>query len=182
MRRTTRRRRRTGSQAGISLIELLIAGAVMVVGFMALMMLILTAIASNNRNRMDSTATMVGQAVVEQINSTLISTTGTTTLIDCAGTSHTMSTAPDAGAALSGANIDFSEATPPPDYQMDFAVCGVGNTVTTYDVRWNIASLTTQSFLVTVGIRLKGAGNNLRYFALPITLRTYVANQAGAGT
>ncbi len=167
-------------EAGISLIELLIAGAVMVVGFMAVMMLILTAIASNNRNKMDSSSAMLAQAVVEQIKSTMIP--GTTSLTDCAGATHTIDTAGatggGAGASLSGADIDFSQATPPAGYHMDFAICNVANTSATYDVRWNVKTITAETYLITVAVRLKGAGSDLRYFALPVTLRTYVGSGA----
>ncbi len=180
MRAISKGNRGKDAQAGISMIELLIAGAVMVVGFMAVMLLVLTAIASNNRNRLDSTATMLGQSVIEDINATLISATGSKAVTDCAGTSHTINAAPDEGAALSGADIDFSQTSPPANYHMNFAVCGVGGTMTTYDVRWHIKTLTTQSFLVTVGVKMKGAGTNLRYFALPVTLRTYVASKTGS--
>ena len=53
------RNRKAGrsNEAGLSLIELMIAMVIMTVGFMATMILISTAIATNNRNKLDTTAT-----------------------------------------------------------------------------------------------------------------------------
>ena len=169
----TFRRRRPGRQDGISMIELMIAGVVMVVGFLGLMVLITTAIATNNRNRLDSTGTMLAQAVMEQVKST-IPGAGSSTLSDCNGTTHTINTAAG-GAPLTGGAVDFTQ-TAVTNYSMDYVVC-VGTVQTTYDVRWNIAAV-GGNYLVTVSSRLKGQGTstNLKYFALPVTLRAYMAN------
>ena len=153
------------------MIELLIAIAVLVFGFTSLLALITTAIASNGRNKTGSTGMMLTQAVVEQINSTLIGA-GSAALTDCAGHNWTIDTA-TGGADLSGANIDFSQTSPPADYHMDFAICS-GAVQTIYDVRWNVQPLTSGTYLVTVGARLKGSGHDLKYYALPVNLRTYV--------
>jgi len=148
---------------------------VMTIGFMGLIGLVATAIASNNRNKLDSTATMLTQAVVEQVNSTIVGT-GTASLSDCTGTSWNIATAAG-GAALSGANIDFTQTSVPADYSMTFAVCPVAQQ-TKYDVRWNIQRITSETYLVTVGARMLGTGRGgTKYFALPVTLRTYVTQQ-----
>jgi Tfp pilus assembly protein PilV len=193
--RVRRARKRPGiaksrgrSQAGFSILEVLFAGAVLVVGFMGLMALILTAIATNNRNRMDSTGMMLASAVIEQVNSTMVGA-GSAQLQDCAGTTWTINTqgqpAPGKGAALSGANIDYSESSPPANYHMDFVIAGGGTGLCsgevqiTYDVRWNIQTLPSpaSTYLVTVGAKPKSAGSTQmggKFFALPVTLRTYV--------
>jgi len=62
---------------------------------------------------MDSTQTMLATSVLEQINSTFIGA-GTSTLVDCAGTTWTVNTGTPsigtAGATLtSGGAIDFSQ-------------------------------------------------------------------------
>ena len=178
-RRLIRSKRRQGAQAGISIVEVLVAGAVMVIGFMGTMALILTAIASSNRNKLDSTGAMLGQAVLEQLSSTLVGP-GATNINDCIGP-HTINTGgaafPGLGARMSGANIDFSEAAPPDGYHMDFRVCGADNSTATYDVRWNIRTVSGGTALVTVGVKMRGATGNLKYFALPVTVRTYVENE-----
>src|SRR5512146_3534075 len=110
-----RRKGRLHSQSGLSMIEVLFAGAVMVVGFMGLMGLVIAAIADNNRNRMDSTGMMLATAVLEQVNSTIVGT-GTADLTDCANPPNTWtintagSPGSGAGAPLDGANVDFSQA------------------------------------------------------------------------
>lgn len=167
-------RRNRNSQSGISLIELMIAGVVMVVGFMALIGLIVTAIAGNTRNRLDTTATMLDLMVIEAINSQAGST-GTVALTDCANNTWNIAQQAGTGANLSGTQIDFSQSqsSVPTDYYMNWAVCNGGTQVNAiYDVRWNVQAAGTYSFLVTVGAKLQGAGSNMKYYALPTNIRT----------
>jgi len=172
------RRSQHGPEAGMTMIELLIAGVVMVVGFLGVIGLILTAIASNHRSKVDSTATMVAEAVLDQLNSTANNGTGTATLTDCSNTGHAINTAAG-GSALTGPDIDFSQASPPSGYHMDYVVC-MGNIQATYDVRWRLDPVTASgsTYLVTVGAHMKNTGSatttNLRFFALPVTLRSFI--------
>jgi len=163
------------------MLEVLFGAIVMAIGFMGLIGLVTAAIASNNRNKLDSTGTMLTQAVVEQINSTIVGT-GTATITDCNGTTFNIATAVG-GAALTGANIDFSEASPPTNYHMDFAVCPVAQ-ANHYDVRWNVQQMVNVAqpsgnvYLITVGARLRGSGaGGNKFFAFPVTLRTYASPQ-----
>ena len=175
MRKFCVRKIRRNPEAGLTMLEVLFGAVVMTIGFMGLIGLVVTAIASNNRNKLDSTATMLTQAVVEQINSTIIGT-GTATITDCNGTTWNIATS-IGGAALSGANIDFSQTAPPTNYHMDFAVCPVGQ-ANHYDVRWNVQQMTSDVYLITVGARLRGQGTTSnKFFALPVTLRTFASPQ-----
>src|SRR6476646_6780581 len=70
------------TEAGVTLIETLMAGTVLLLGSLSMIVLIISSIATNNRNKMDSTQTMLATSVLEQINSTFIGA-GTSTLIDC---------------------------------------------------------------------------------------------------
>lgn len=174
MRKFVRYRSRKNSEAGITMLELMIAAAVVLVGFLGTLGLVLTAIASNNRNRMDSTGTMLAQAVVENISSVIVGS-GTDTLTDCAGNTWTINTAVG-GATVSGSQIDFTQSGPPSNYYMNYVVCNVGNQAT-YDVRWNVQTVTANTYIVTVGVKKKGSTNSgNKYFAFPVNLRTYVAN------
>lgn len=166
------RRVKAPRQSGMTMIELLVAGVVLVVGFLGGMILIATAIANNNRNKIDSSATMVAQAVLEQINSTIIGTMDSQ-ITDCAGHTYTVSTA-SGGSTVSDGKILFTAAVQP-NYQMDYVLCA-GNVQTTYDVRWRVDQITGNSFVVTVGARMKGAGGSLRYFSLPVNIRTIMGN------
>src|SRR5689334_5278657 len=123
----TVRRGSSGPQAGMTMIELLMAGMVMVVGFLGVMILITTAIATNNRNRLDSTGTMLAQAVMEQIKSTIIGS-GASNLTDCAGNTWNIDAA-SGGSTVSGATIDFSAARVT-NYSMYYVVCNGANQTT----------------------------------------------------
>jgi Tfp pilus assembly protein PilV len=164
------------SEAGTTLIELMMAAVVVVIGFAGTLALVLTAIASNNRNRTDSTGTMIAQAIVENISSVLVGS-GTDNLTDCAGNPWTINTAVG-GANLSGSQIDFTQAQTSitAHYYMNYVVCNV-NSQTTYDVRWNVQTVTSNTYLITVGVKQKNSnltGN--KFFALPVNLRSYISN------
>ena len=99
------------SQKGVTMIETLIAGGILAIISLGMAGLILVSIAANNRNKIDSTQTMLAEAIVEHVNSTLIGTQQSV-LTDCAGNSHTIDTLPG-GASLNAAGnaINFSEET-----------------------------------------------------------------------
>ena len=189
-------------QAGFSLIELMIAMVVLVVGMMGIMAMVTTAIASNNRNKMDTTATALSQMVTETVAAQSIVTGTPMDVRDCnpasAGGPQTFRIAtlgtpannPDgsAGASLNAnGNIDFTQTYaavpggtwPTPSYKMRFVSCGSGGRQATYEVRWNVRNISAFSKLITVSSRLSrqtaagGApGEQLKYFATPVTLRT----------
>jgi Tfp pilus assembly protein PilV len=158
------------------MIELMIAGVVLIVGFLGSMILITTAIAGNSRNRGDSNSTMLAQMVLEQISSVPANSAGLLSATDCAGNNWPIAIAGNAGGAgapLTGATINFASAQVA-NYSMNFVVCSANGTQATYDVRWNIRTLTTGPALVTVAARPRGANNNLQRFAIPVSLRTMV--------
>ena len=177
-------------EAGMSLIELMIAMVVMTVGFMATMILISTAIATNNRNKLDTTATALSQMVTETVAAQSIAVGTPMTMVDCnpasAGGPQTWTiatasaAAPGAGASVDAAtgSIDFTQlyANVPVGYKMEFVACGAAGTQATYDVRWNVRTISAFSKLVTVSARQIGARSGgpqqLQYFAPPVTLRT----------
>src|SRR6266705_5087393 len=100
-------------QAGITLIETMLAALILVIGSVGMLSLIISAIATNNRNKMDSTQTMLAESILEQVSSTFTPNNGpgTSTLVDCAGNSWTIDTTiagtGSSGATLSGSNIDY---------------------------------------------------------------------------
>ena len=176
------------SQAGITLVETMMAGAILVIGSLSMIGLIIDSIATNNRNKIDSTQTMLTEAILEQIDSTFIGS-GSTDLIDCAGTTWTVSTAVPvsgiAGAALSGAAVDFTQTSPPAGYFMNYVVNNpctpAGILQGTYDVRWHIDAVgsgvtATNSFLLTVSAKLKSHGEGNKFFSSPVTLRVMAGN------
>jgi hypothetical protein len=178
------------------MIELLVAGFVLVVCTVGVIGMIGTSIASNNRSKHDSIKTMLAEAVIEQMNATLIGS-GTADLADCAGTTFTIDAAAG-GSKLQGsgthpndtlgADIDFNESSPPANYHMDYVVTSpcnsAGQYVATYDVRWHVdqvgagAGTPSNSFLVTVAAKSKGAvttgSMSGLYFSLPVNLRAVI--------
>ena len=171
-------------QSGMSLIELMIAMVVLVVGMLALMTLVTTAITTNNRNKLDTTGTMLAQTVLEGIAAQPATVNSTFTLTDCNPAGAATWTIATAGAASPGAganidattgNIDFTQAYSgiTANYAMKYVVCGVSGGQSTYDVRWNVRTLTSFTKLITVSARQIGAtSGRLPFFSPPITLRT----------
>jgi Tfp pilus assembly protein PilV len=165
-------------QAGITLIETMLAALILVIGSVGLLALIVDAIATNNRNRMDSTQTMLATSILEQIHSTF-NGTGTSDLTDCAGSTwNVQTTIPNsgtAGAQLSGANIDYSQTNPPSGYYMNYVIsapcAGTGAVQGVYDVRWHLDLVGLKTYLVTVSAKLRGHGEGNKFFSLPVTLR-----------
>jgi Tfp pilus assembly protein PilV len=182
------RKSRRSPEAGITMIETLMAGAILVIGSLSMIALIINSIASNNRNKIDSTQTMLAESILEQINSTFIGA-GSSDLIDCQGNTWTISTivpsSGSAGAALNGSSIDFTEVSPPAGYFMNYVVStpctSTGTVQATYDVRWHIGAVgsgatATNSFLLTVSAKLKNHGEGNQFFSLPVTLRVMSGN------
>lgn len=171
---TPTREPRLQSEAGFTLIELMIASIVMTVAGLGAYGIVIMAVNANGSSAHDSTMAMLANAVIEQVNSTLVGS-GTASLRDCAGTNFTIATSPG-GAQVTGgigSDIDFS-ATPPANYHMDYTVaspCAAGSAFTTvYDIRWHVdqigaaAGTPSNSFLLTVGAKRKG-------LSLPIYVR-----------
>jgi type II secretory pathway pseudopilin PulG len=176
--------KRTSSQAGISLIETLIAMVVLAMSSLGVIGLVWTSILMNNRNKVDSTQTMLAQSIIEQVNSTIIGSENSA-ITDCAGTTWAISTTPG-GSALSSGNIDFTETAPPADYHMDYVInapcSSTGQLQATYDVRWHVdivgqtEGTPTNTYLVTVGAKRKGAQTEGLVDSNPVSLRVMVGN------
>jgi hypothetical protein len=166
------------------MVETLIASSVMAVCALGLMAYIGTAVATNSRNRFDSTTTMLAQSVAEQIQSTVIGS-GTTTLSDCAGTAFSINTAPGGAALTSDGTINFSQTSPPSAYRMIYVVkspCNPsGVEQAAYDVRWNVELVgdgvsPTNSYRITIGAQMQNRGYGNTAFARPVTLRMMLGN------
>jgi Tfp pilus assembly protein PilV len=165
-------RKKLHSESGITLIELMIASFVLTFGMLSLAGLLMVAIGNNGRSKVDTTATMLNQTVVEQI-SAVLENGGPGSITDCTNTNWVIDTS-TGGATLAGSAIDFTQANPPNGFFMNFAECN-GNATTYYDVRWNIQNLTSGgTYLVTVGAKPKGALPTRFAFALPVTMRVLV--------
>lgn len=164
----------------------MLAAFILVVGSLSMLGLVVRSIATNNRNKLDSTQTMLATTIAEQINSTIIGS-GTSSLIDCAGTSHTIDTQPG-GANLSGEGIDFTEnigaVVSKNDYHMDYVLrtpcTSSGALQGIYDVRWHVdivgSAADTKTYLLTIGARLKDHGEGNLLFSAPVSVRVMSGN------
>lgn len=170
----------------MTIIEVMIAALVLVVGMVGIAVLFSTAATSTQRTKLDTNSTLVAKMVLEQISAQTPTSTANITLVDCAGTSWTINTVGDtyanggSGAPLDNTSssityggIDFSKSAVT-GYSMQYKDCGNGQ-ATTYDVRWNIINISPgYTRMITVGAhQLNLAYDNLghSYFAIPVSLR-----------
>jgi prepilin-type N-terminal cleavage/methylation domain-containing protein len=179
-------------QRGMTLIELMIAMVVLAVGLGGITSLLIIAIGTNNRNSKDTTATMLAQLVIEEIgsqdpNSGILAIP----ITDCAGNTFNIAVTGGAAPGGAGAALVTSAASPnygsikqsqtvgaiPAGYQMSYVACSAaGGSRTTYDVRWNVMTVTaTQTRLITASARQLNSSSSLLggpIFALPVNLRS----------
>jgi Tfp pilus assembly protein PilV len=176
-------------ERGISLVELVIAITVLAVGMAGLAVLFSTAIMNNSRSKGDTSGTMLTQTVLEQIAAQPANLVANLTLTDCNTAGATVwpiattgAASPGAGATINVATgaIDFTQAyaAVTAGYKMQFVACGNNGRQMTYEVRWNITTVTANTRLITVSARplaaasAAGNQNQALLFAPPITLRT----------
>jgi len=190
LRRLSARRARRQASSGMGLIELMIAMTVLTVGMLGSMVMIVTGMESNTRNKRDNSATILDQELLETF-ATLKNypQTGTVTIYDCApsgSNAHLASlvqgtyAANGAGATLvttgtaaqNIGDIDWTQATPTlatstvAGYAMMYQTCG-GEI---YEVRWNVMDANAGAL---------PAGDVSRISLLTVSSRL-TANQNGA--
>ena len=190
MRKVHRRKSGRGPNSGVSLIALLIAMMVLAVGLLGGMIVILTAIATNARNRFDTSAVALAQSTMDRI--LVLSSSAAvqqTQMTDCNGTISTINTSPG-GAPLTSVSvangnqiIDFTQP-PVANYQMLYTLCAAGSHDASltpplplgnpqiYDVRWNIQAPTIDTKLVTVSTRMTNLVSDQKMFGPAVTVRS----------
>lgn len=166
-------------QRGMTLIELMIAMVVLMVGIVGSMALIAYAIGGNHRSKQQSNATVVAQLLTEKLSSQKATLSNNLTVTDCAGNSTTVFTAVGGPTPNSSGEEDFTQAAVT-GYQMYYTDCGTSGRQMTYDVRWTITQPTAYTKLLVVSAQLKNAAGtrNAKLYSLPATIRTLV----GQGT
>src|SRR5215470_2183170 len=120
------RRQKRNPESGMTLIELMIAAVVLIFGMLSIMGLLMLAIGNNSRSKVDSGATMLSQAVLEQISAKLVGG-GPGSITDnngCDGTGNTWTIAyGQGGANLVAGKIDFvgqAQGEVPGNYYMNY--------------------------------------------------------------
>jgi type II secretory pathway pseudopilin PulG len=170
------------------LLELLIAIVVLAVGMGGLIPLLVSSMYTNSKSGSDTTSTMVAEHVLEQITAEPADSSNSLQITDCAGTNWTIATA---GATVgngnggsyggNGANltsdgiIDWTQSysNVASNYKALYVACGAGGRQMTYDIRWDVISMTTFTRMVMISARPSGSPvvGGLRY-VIPINLRT----------
>jgi Tfp pilus assembly protein PilV len=177
----------------MSLIELMISMVVLATGLGGITILLTGSIASNNRNNRDTTSTLLAQMIIGQISGQHVYSDATINITDCAGNSWTIATTPGLVGTGNGANltangsIDFTQAysSVTSNYAMQYVDCSTaGGIQTTYDVRWNVMSVSTNTTTRMITSAARPMASNVNqlgglFFALPVNLRGIGGPSAG---
>ena len=170
---------------GFTLVETLMAIAILSVGIMSLATLIPIATQNDYRSRMDTTATFVAMRQLEQMLAQPYNIPGNAYISEEDGDGNTESItvscgAPgcDAGAAVVGVLINFAQAAGdvPAGYRRVYtipasSVAGAPKiNGGTYDMRWHITQSNTTG-VRTILIAVKPEGNHPGAIAIPVNLR-----------
>ena len=182
-----RSRARNRSQRGSMLIELLISMVVLLVGLGGMLIMLVSAMYTNTKAGNDTTSTMVAEHVLEQISAQPANSAANLTITDCAGNVlgiATLGAVKGAGSGANGGNgaaltaagqIDWTQAAGgvPAGYDIQYVACGNANRRTTYDVRWNVMTMSAYSRMVVISARpsTSATSGGLR-FVVPANLRT----------
>lgn len=188
MHRESPSRIRRTREAGMSMIELMIAMVVLAIGLGALSSLFVLASATDNKNSRTTSSTLLAQKVIEQINAQNANVGTPITMTDCAGNQWNVLGAGGAAPIGAGATLSTNAASPyyggvdptqgfgtvPNGYGMQYVDCAVNGRQGVYDVRWNVITLNQYARMITVTARQLGPANRLgnKLFAMPVTLRT----------
>ena len=184
----------------MTLLELMIAMAVLAVGMLGATGMILAGVQANTRNKTDTSAVVLDQQILEQFGTlNNYPTAGTVLIADCgiigggadahlasltatvAGAGATLYTAATAPLPSQAGDIDWTQAAPPlatsatAGYAMQYRTCN-GDL---YEVRWNVMLVngaTSKLSLLTVSSRQVAAANTRAsiLFSNPTTLRTMI--------
>lgn len=174
----------------MSMLELLIAMAILAIGMTGAMGMILAGVKSNARNKNDTAAVVLDQQILE-----LFATyanypkSGFVVITDCstnaATNTHQASAigtvAPGSGATLTATgDIDWTQPAPTlatggaPGYDMTYQTCN-GDT---FEVRWNVTMIDGETNIAALTVssrQISSAGSNGNMlFSIPTTLRTII--------
>jgi len=163
----------------MTLIELMIAMVVLLVGVLSSLALIAYAMGGNGRSKQQSNATVIAQMLTEKISSQTAVLSNNLTVYDCTGNANTVYTAAGGGSLTSSGGVDFTQAAVT-GYQLYYTDCGTSGRQMVYDVRWTITQPTTYTKVVVVSAQLKNAASttNPTMYSPAVTVRTIV----GQGT
>jgi prepilin-type N-terminal cleavage/methylation domain-containing protein len=166
---------RHSSERGFSLLEMLIATVVLLVGIVSVVQLVPASLQSNKNNRQDTTATVVAQRELDQMlnqpiqNTTFIDSDGRTIDLGNPAQNNVLVGAP----VLAGtATIDFSQALVP-GYNFTYVDPNDG-TGTHYRVRWAVITTTNAGNAVSKRILIGCWHQDPTQITRPVNIDTTV--------
>jgi len=184
MRRVFTNRGTTSGQSGFTLMELLVATVIILVGLVAVAQLVPTSVLMNSNNRNDGTALVFAQHQMEALRAVVLSAT---TFSDPRGVTCPLGNTCQLGDPAQpgtpvGSPVNTGSGSPIIDFSAD-PVDGYSFTYldphdpygTAYDVRWTV--ITTTNGPITTGRRiiLGVFRRGMRSAAIPVTLDTMVS-------
>jgi type IV pilus assembly protein PilV len=188
------------SESGMTMLELLIAMAVLAIGMTGAMGMILAGIQSDARNKNDTAAVVLDQEILEQFAAyqNYPAAGGFITINDCStganqqhragaaggaaplGNGATLYTAATAPFPANVGDINWTAAAPvfatagTVGYAMNYQTCN-GDT---YEVRWNVMLVDAESNIAQLTVSSRqttSAGNHVAtLFSVPTTIRTII--------
>ena len=168
-----RRKKAIRNERGMSLVELMIAMVVLMVGLVGSLALVAVSMGNNGRSRQQSNSTITAQLIIEKIASMRATLAPVLPVTDCAGNVFNVNTVAGGSPLTASGDIDFAQP-PVAGYQMLYTDCGTNGRQLTYDIRWNILQPTPNVKILIVSAKRQNGGGDLKYFSLPVTVRTLI--------
>ena len=175
--RAKRRAKRRSRQCGFSILEMLLASVIMMVGIISVVQLVPASLQLNVNNRLDTMATVIAQRELDQMLSQPLYVDA---FLDKEGRTISLGGANSPGAALvpdpqtGVAQIDFS-ASPVTGFSIPAYVDKYDPSGATFDVRWAVIPQVSGGKVISkriiIGCRKTNATGQL---LLPVTLDTWV--------
>lgn len=177
----TNRRAKARRQCGFSILEMVLASAILMVGIISVLQLVPASLQSSVGNRMDTMATAVAQRELDQmlsqplaVNSFVDPNTNQTISLGGVGS-------PGASVLMSGQSVvvDFSpSAVPPAGFSTTYTTDSSDPNAPSFELRWAVFPQTNNNGTVVsrriiIGCRrVQGVGNS--QLLLPVTLDSSV--------
>jgi hypothetical protein len=171
-------------EGGFSVLEMLIASVILMVGILSVVQLVPASLKSSIGNRMDTMATVIAQHELDQMLSQPLTNNPNPSFMDANGNSVSLGGpgAPGAAVVMYGQSvlIDFSAAPPPPGFYIANYVDPNDHdpAQTGFELRWAVYTQTSNGKVVgrriIIGCRRSAAAAQTQLL-LPVTLDTSVS-------
>jgi hypothetical protein len=178
--KTKRRDVKEKPQAGFSILELILASAILMVGIISVVQLVPASLQLNANNRFDTMATVIAQRELDQMLNQPLTVDS---FVDKKGNEISLGDANASGASgASGASpfmdgqtavIDFSpgSGTPPQGYYLDLSDYPGGPT---FELRWAVISEVNSGKVISRRIIIGCKRTNSSQPTFPVTLDTWI--------